>query len=248
MKNKKRKINKNILILIVSGIVLLFIIGSVIYKNINRFELSVGDSKVSKEEYLACMKAVEYDTKIEIQQKYDCEYTEDFWEKKYDDKFGYEILAENTIERLQYINAVYEVAKENGDVKDSSFAGLEKRWKAENAEREEKIKNGEVVYGVKEYTFELYLQYEMSTLKEKYCNDKKRKGMTLTEEEVLEHYNSRKWTYGEEEEELDLETARVSVEQEIREKKYDEIIEKKMKNSQVVGEMGKISRFTLKNI
>lgn len=244
----KFKRDKNILILIVSGIVLLSIIGSVIYINVNQFELSVGDSKVSNEEYLACMKAVEYDTKIEIQQKYDYEYTEDFWEKKYDDKFGYEILAENTIERLQYINAVYDVAKENGDVKDSSFAGLEKRWKAENAKREEKIKNGEVVYGVKEYTFELYLQYEMSTLKEKYCNDKKRKGMTLTEEEVLEHYNSHDWVHDDSEEKMDLETARISVEQELREKKYDEIIGQKMKNSQVVGERGEISRFTLKNI
>ena len=244
----KFKRDKNILILIVSGIVLLSIIGSVIYINVNQFELSVGDSKVSNEEYLACMKAVEYDTKIEIQQKYDYEYTEDFWEKKYDDKFGYEILAENTIERLQYINAVYDVAKENGDVKDSSFAGLEKRWKAENAEREEKIKNGEVVYGVKEYTFELYLQYEMSTLKEKYCNDKKRKGITLTEEEVLEHYNSHDWVHDDSEEKMDLETARISVEQELREKKYDEIIGQKMKNSQVVGERGEISRFTLKNI
>lgn len=244
----KFKRDKNILILIVSGIVLLSIIGSVIYINVNQFELSVGDSKVSNEEYLACMKAVEYDTKIEIQQKYDYEYTEDFWEKKYDDKFGYEILAENTIERLQYINAVYDVAKENGDVKDSSFAGLEKRWKAENAEREEKIKNGEVVYGVKEYTFELYLQYEMSTLKEKYCNDKKRKGMTLTEEEVLEHYNSHDWVHDDSEEKMDLETARISVEQELREKKYDEIIGQKVKNSQVVGERGEISRFTLKNI
>ena len=244
----KFKRDKNILILIVSGIVLLSIIGSVIYINVNQFELSVGDSKVSNEEYLACMKAVEYDTKIEIQQKYDYEYTEDFWEKKYDDKFGYEFLAENTIERLQYINAVYDVAKENGDVKDSSFAGLEKRWKAENAEREEKIKNGEVVYGVKEYTFELYLQYEMSTLKEKYCNDKKRKGMTLTEEEVLEHYNSHDWVHDDSEEKMDLETARISVEQELREKKYDEIIGQKMKNSQVVGERGEISRFTLKNI
>lgn len=143
---------------------------------------------------------------------------------------------------------MYDVAKENGDVKDSSFAGLEKRWKAENAEREEKIKNGEVVYGVKEYTFELYLQYEMSTLKEKYCNDKKRKGMTLTEEEVLEHYNSHDWVHDDSEEKMDLETARISVEQELREKKYDEIIGQKMKNSQVVGERGEISRFTLKNI
>ena len=47
----KFKRDKNILILIVSGIVLLSIIGSVIYINVNQFELSVGDSKVSNEEF-----------------------------------------------------------------------------------------------------------------------------------------------------------------------------------------------------
>ena len=72
--------------------------------------------------------------------------------------------------------------------------------------------------------------------------------MTLTEEEVLEHYNSHDWVHDDSEEKMDLETARISVEQELREKKYDEIIGQKMKNSQVVGERGEISRFTLKNI
>ena len=66
--------------------------------------------------------------------------------------------------------------KKNGDVADSSYEALEKRWKDGNAERSEKVKKGEVIYGLKEYTFQLYLDYELSTLKEKYCNDTSTEG------------------------------------------------------------------------
>ncbi len=68
---------------------------------------------------------------------------------------------------MKYVHAVYDLAKECGDVSDSSYKALEKRWKDENAKRSEKVEKGEVVYGLKEYTFQLYLQYEVSTLKEK---------------------------------------------------------------------------------
>lgn len=58
----------------------------------------------------------------------------------------------------------------------------------------------------------------MSTLKEKYCNDDTREGMELTEDEVLEYYNSREWIFGDSEENADLETARIAVERELRER------------------------------
>ena len=160
----------------------------------------------------------------------------------------YEILTENTVEQLKYIHAVYDLAEECGDVSDSSYEALEKRWKDENAKRSEKVENGEVVYGLKEYTFQIYLQYEMSTLKEKYCNDDTREGMELTEDEILEHYNSREWIFGDSEENADLETARIAVERELREKKYDDIITQRETDSQVDGNMADVNRFTLKNI
>ena len=185
---------------------------------------------------------------MQIQQDYNAIYEEDFWEKEYDDKHGYEILAENTVEQLKYIHAVYDLAKECGDVSDSSYEALEQRWKDENAERSEKVAKGEVIYGLKEYTFQLYLDYEISTLKEQYCNDLTREGMKLTEAEVLECYESRDWIFGGNEENADLETARVAVEREVREQKYDEKITQLENDSQVNGDMEKVSRFTLKNI
>ena len=154
----------------------------------------------------------------------------------------------NTVEQLKYIHAVYDLAEENGDVADSSYEALEKRWKDGNAERSEKVKKGEVIYGLKEYTFQLYLDYELSTLKEKYCNDTSREGMKLTEDEVLQHYQSRDWIFGDSEENADLETARIAVERELREQKYDDMITQHETDSQVEGNMKDVNRFTLKNI
>ena len=98
------------------------------------------------------MNSVEYDTKMQIQQDYDAVYGTDFWEKQYDGQYGYEILTRNTVEQLKYIHAVYDLAEENGDVADSSYEALEKRWKDGNAERSEKVKKGEVIYGPVSYT------------------------------------------------------------------------------------------------
>lgn len=105
-----------------------------------------------------------------------------------------------------------------------------------------------MIYGLKEYTFQLYLDYELSTLKEKYCNDTSREGMKLTEDEVLQHYQSRDWIFGGSEENADLETARIAVERELREQKYDDMITQRENGSQVEGNMKDVNRFTLKNI
>lgn len=247
MKNRKTQFQKlgiAVFVIAVAGIATC----AVQYNNHNRFDLTVGEHSIGKEEYLNCMKSVEYDTKMQIQQDYNAIYEEDFWEKEYDDKHGYEILAENTVEQLKYIHAVYDLAKECGDVSDSSYEALEQRWKDENEERSEKVAKGEVIYGLKEYTFQLYLDYEISTLKEQYCNDLTREGMELTEAEILECYESRDWIFGGSEENADLETARVAVEREVREQKYDEKIAQLENDSQVNGDMEKVSRFTLKNI
>ena len=185
---------------------------------------------------------------MQIQQQYDVDYDDDFWKKKYGKKYGYEILAENTLESLKYIHAVYDLAEKNRYVDDGSYEGLKKRLEQENNTRKEKLAQNDVIYGLKEYSYDLYLQYEMSSIKEQYCNDKTREGMDLTEEEIVEHYNSRDWIFGEDAKKADLETARVAVIRELREEKYDAIIEKTADNSQVSGDMESMSQFTLKNI
>lgn len=214
----------------------------------DQFGLTVGGHAISREEYMDCMKAVEYDTCAQIQQAYGVAYTEEFWTTQYEEGPGYKILMNNTLERLKYIHAVYDVAVENGDIEDGSYEGLVKRWQAENQERSEKLARGEVVYGLKEYPFDVYQEYEISGFKEIYTNDADREGMDLTEEEILEHYNTRDWIFGDSEENADLETARVAVIRELREKKYDDMIAQRKEDSVVEGDLTEIAHFTMESI
>ena len=91
-------------------------------------------------------------------------------------------------------------------------------------------------------------EYEVSSFRERYCNDKTNEGMDLTEEEILAYYESREWTFGDSGEPADLETARIAVERELREKKYDEIIAQREADSQVETDREELYRFTLQNI
>lgn len=246
--NKRKKIFFLIGIIAIVSFVAVITFCVIAFQKKNQLQLTIGTHQISSEEYLSCMQSVMYDTKMQIQQQYDVDYDDDFWKKKYGKKYGYEILAENTLESLKYIHAVYDLAAENGYVDDGSYEGLKKRLEQENNTRKEKLAKNDVIYGLKEYSYDLYLQYEMSSIKEQYCNDETREGMDLTEEEIVEHYNSRDWIFGEDAEKADLETARVAVIRELREEKYDAIIEKNAENSQVSGDMESMSQFTLKNI
>lgn len=224
------------------------VIGLMFYGKNHQFKLSVGGHEISQAEYINYMKSVEYDTKVQIQQEFGVQYTDGFWEEQYGDRYGYEILEENTIELIKYMHAVYDVAVEYGDIEDGSYQALEERWKNENKERSEKIANGQVVYGVKSYTFSMYQQYETSIFKETYCNDKTREGMDLTEDEIVEYYNSNEWIFDGSEDNADLETARVAVVRELREVKYDNMIAQAVENTQVEGDMSAVAQFTLKNM
>lgn len=238
-----------ILIIAAAGVILAAVlIGVIVYGKKNQFDLEVGGYKISREEYLDCVASVQYDTKVQIQQEYGVKYDSDFWKQQYDGRYGYEILAENTLEQLKYVHAVYDVAVEYGDIADGSYEAVKDRWEAENKERKEKIAEGQVVYGLKEYTFSTYQKYEISIFKETYCNDDTREGMDLTEEEIVDYYNSQEWIFDENEENADLETAKVAVKRELRELKYDNKINDLKENSLVTGDFDKIAQFTLKNM
>ena len=113
---------------------------------------------------------------------------------------------------------------------------------------QKKVEDGEVIYGLKEYTFDLYMQYEISMYKEIYCNDTDRKGMDLTEEEVAEYYSQGEWVFQDDGEKADLETARIAVERELREKKYDAMIAQMTEDLEVSGDLEAVDRFTLDHL
>lgn len=213
-----------------------------------RLHLRINGTEISEEEYLQAVKAVRYDVAAYFAGTYGAKEEDSFWSEEYGEEIPCEKLAEEAVERLKYIHAVYGLAEEKGYIDDAGYDALAERLEDENASRKEKIEAGEPVYGLSEYTLDLYMEYEVSSFRERYCNDETNEGMDLTEEEILEYYESQEWTFGDSGERADLETARIAVERELREKKYDEIIAQREADSQVETDREELYRFTLQNI
>ena len=213
-----------------------------------RLHLRINGSEISEEEYLQAVKAVRYDVAAYFAGTYGALEEGSFWSEEYGGEIPCEKLADEAVERLKYIHAVYGLAEEKGYIDDAGYDALVERLEDENASRKEKIEAREPVYGLSEYTLDLFMEYEVSSFRERYCNDKTNEGMDLTEEEILAYYESREWTLGDSGETADLETARIAVERELREKKYDEIIAQREADSQVETDREELYRFTLKNI
>ena len=89
-----------------------------------------------------------------------------FWKTKIDGKTPLEELKQRALDYFVKYKVEQQIAVENGVIKkeDTSFASLMDAMKTENALREQKVKAGEVIYGVKEYTYNSYLTYTYSNM------------------------------------------------------------------------------------
>ena len=247
---KKTGKGKNFIIIAVIFLAAAAAVGIFLYGVLGkeRLHLRINGTEIAEEEYLQAVKAVRYDVAAYFAGTYGAKEEDSFWSEESGGEIPCEKLAEEAVERLKYIHAVYGLAEEKGYIDDAGYDALVERLEDENASRKEKIEAGEPVYGLSEYTLDLYMEYEVSSFRERYCNDKTNEGMDLTEEEIREHYESRDWVVGENAEKLDLEEARPAVEQELREMKHDEIIAQREEDSQVETDREELYRFTLQNI
>lgn len=189
MKKHKRKVLFiiPIVILVVIGVVLICING-----NNSSLELSIGEYQISEEEYADAMQKEVYDVTRYFYDTYGAAVDSEFWGKEFEGEIPYEMLAERTVERLKYNHAVYQHAEKLGYIDSASYEAILERMAAENALRKEKIEKGEPVYGLKEYSKELYMEYEMDTFQKAYCDNIENEGMNLTDEERQSYYDANK--------------------------------------------------------
>ena len=188
------KQKRGLILLIVSIISIIGIIAVIffIYSGNQSLELKINGEKVTEEEYLDAMNSQLYDVTQYFYQTYNARVSGDFWEKEFDGEVPYKMLAEKTLEKLKYNRAVYETAKEKGYIDSVAYDSFIERFETENAARKERVENGQPVYGLSEFTKELYLEYEMDTLQKKYCEGLENEGMDISEEDRQQYYEENK--------------------------------------------------------
>lgn len=160
----------------------------------NSFELSIGEEKISQEEYLGVMNDIKLDVANELSRKNQVNIDNGFWQTELNGEFPYKVLAERTIDEIKQIHAVYELAKENGYIDSVSYDDIKNRMNEENQIRAEKIEKGEAVYGLSSFTYNVFLEYEMDSLQKQYCEDLSNPGMEVTEDECKAYYDENKDT------------------------------------------------------
>ena len=248
MKKGKKKQWLIVLVLTVA-VIAITCVGGWKHAQKTAFSLTINGTQISKDEYIQCMNLVQYNTMVTLRSEKHDVSEDELWTTTYKNgKTGYEYLAQQTVEQLKYMHAVYDIAKDKGYIKDATYEGMLNRMERENQSRSEKIEKGETVYGLKEYSTEMYQDYELNYLQETYMNDKSNENMNFTEEEIQKHYDNDDWFVGEEAREVDLSEARAAVIDELRRAKYEEMTEEKAKVAEVDGDMDALSQFTLKQL
>ena len=177
----------------VAGVVLAISIGAVfLTKKPASLKLTIGGLEISEEEYKDIMQEQIYPVTRYFFDTYGAAVDGEFWEKDFQGEVPYQMLAEYTLEQLKYQHGVYEHAKRMGYVDSASYESLLERVETENTIRKEKIEKGEVVYGLSEYTKELYLEYEMDSFQKRYCDNIENEGMDISDEERQVYYEENK--------------------------------------------------------
>ncbi len=245
--NKGRKRRFLVLTAVIAGAILLCVIVIMfILSEDDMPELVIAGKPIDSEEYLEAVSEARFDVEGYFRQTYDADITsDDFWTTTYGNETPYEKVADEALRELCRRYAVYQTAEEKGYTGSYSYQDIKERVEEENAERKAKREAGEVVYGLSEYTVSQFLSYEMSTLRQTYCNDDSNKDMEVSEEEVEEYYNNGGAIIGEDGGIISLEESRNALIYEIQKKRYDEMIGQKADNLSVKTDRKELYEFTL---
>lgn len=118
----------------------------------------------------------------------------EYWSTQCNGKTPGASLTELTLQQLRTLAAMYDMAQETGTPLEGGVNGIPERMEAENQSREEKKAAGQPVYGLSQFTFETYLEYEMDWLEKQYCSNPDNPGMQVTEEERQAYYQQNRET------------------------------------------------------
>lgn len=121
----------------------------------------------------------------ELCSKYSVTDTKDFWQKRFPEGTGEEILAERAREK-----AIEYTIKLQLCTKDVNYTDILKDFEKENLRLKKAKENGEVIYGNTQYTLMSYLNYILSENERSY-----KAQYSFTNEQLLDIYNKNKEYY-----------------------------------------------------
>lgn len=118
----------------------------------------------------------------------------DYWQTEVEGRTPASALTEATLRQLRVLTAMYEMAGETGTALEGGLNGITTRMEAENQDRKDKKEAGQPVFGLSEFAFDTYLEYEMDWMEKQYTSNPDNSGMQVTDEEREEYYEQNRET------------------------------------------------------
>ncbi|MBQ2676797.1 MAG: hypothetical protein IJF54_05305 [Clostridia bacterium] len=131
------------------------------------------------------------------QEKHNVSVEDGFWNITLEGTTPMEKLRETAMENVKKYKLKQQLAVKYGIITDTSYKAFIKALDSENAQREQKIAMGEVIYGPKEYTLDAYYDYYISNMEIKLKEKMSEKGQPLyaEEQQLKDFYDEKKDVY-----------------------------------------------------
>ncbi len=127
--------------------------------------MRVGSEKVETDEFMLIAKRHKAEAVKYFADNYGAEYSKGFWETDFEGMTPRQYLCELAVTQLKEDKMLQKLAKKEGIMESNSYSDLIDTMNKNNEERKKQKENGEVVYGVTEYTPHEYYNDSMAKLR-----------------------------------------------------------------------------------
>ena len=211
--------------------------------------MKIDGEEVSEEEYFQIMEETRFSVSQYFLEKYSTALgTLDEWETEYEGENPVRIMMDHAVRALAYSRAVYKLAEERGYVGDDGYEALLERWRNENEEREKSLEQGQIVYGLTQFSLEQYISYELEALEQQFLNDKNNKELEISQQEREEYFRNNEWTGPDGFSEPQLDEIQSVVDAALQKERYRELIAEYEEGLKVWIDEGKLYDVTLEKI
>lgn len=231
VKNKRIVILVSILVMVLAAVTSLIIYNS--KKSVaNETVVTINGEAVSTEEFRQVMSGLKANAFSYFVQKYGAKDSEKFWTTSYNGEIPMVKLKEKTLDKLKNIKIEQILMKENGIVKDISYAGFFKDFKDENERRKKAVENKEPIYGPTQYDEKSYYDILQGNRIEVLKNKLSSKELFVSDSEIKKFYEENKENLFKEAK--TMEEAQPQIKEELINKKFNDIVNKRISEAKVI--------------
>ncbi|WP_127595031.1 peptidylprolyl isomerase [Paenibacillus lautus] len=148
--------------LVVATVMIAVVLNMEMRASAHEVVLTIDDEPVTVQEFQFFLRQNKAWTTSYFKQKYNADYSEDFWTSAYEGETPLDYARQKTVQDVTRIKTEQSLMKQHGIIQDGSYASFLRDLAAENETRQEKIREGQPIYGPQQYGADSFYSYTLS--------------------------------------------------------------------------------------